>query len=127
MKVPTIKPEWLAGITMTQAQKDAWLAALRSGEYQQGYGRLKTCECYCCLGVAAKVVLGYVDAELTHRLDLSALAPLFLGPSSYTESIQGLLTSMKDGIDGFLTHSFAEIANFIEASIPACDAPSLPT
>jgi hypothetical protein len=31
--------------------KAKWVAALRSGEYQQGRGRLKTGDAFCCLGV----------------------------------------------------------------------------
>lgn len=44
--------------------KAEWLAALRSGEYVQGYGYLKTDAGYCCLGVLcdlavkAKVIPG---------------------------------------------------------------------
>ena len=29
-----------------------WVAALRSGEYKQGKGRLRQGDCFCCLGVA---------------------------------------------------------------------------
>lgn len=42
---------------LTQAQKRAWIAALRSGTYQQGTGTLfkPTTGSYCCLGVLAKI------------------------------------------------------------------------
>lgn len=36
--------------------KSMWLAALRSGEHQQGTGQLRIDDCYCCLGVLAKVL-----------------------------------------------------------------------
>jgi hypothetical protein len=39
---------------MTKFQK-RWLAALRSGEYKQGHGRLRIDDLYCCLGVACEV------------------------------------------------------------------------
>ncbi len=44
----------------TQEIKDAWVAALRSGDYQQGYESLKYVNTdetakYCCLGVLADV------------------------------------------------------------------------
>ena len=36
--------------------RDEWVAALRNGHYQQGYGRLRTVQDgYCCLGVAEHV------------------------------------------------------------------------
>lgn len=45
-----MEPEW----------KEKWIAALRSGEYKQGYGRLCTIKDgsreYCCLGVLCDVV-----------------------------------------------------------------------
>jgi hypothetical protein len=36
---------------MNQEIKTKWLAALRSGDYQQGTGRLRVDDKYCCLGV----------------------------------------------------------------------------
>ena len=41
---------------MTEPQKK-WLAALRSGEYKQGSGRLRVDDSYCCLGVCADLAL----------------------------------------------------------------------
>jgi hypothetical protein len=38
---------------MNPTVKAAWLAALRSGEYEQGRGRLRVGDTYCCLGVLA--------------------------------------------------------------------------
>lgn len=35
-----------------------WIAALRSGQYKQGFGHLKNQDCYCALGVLG-VVCGY--------------------------------------------------------------------
>ena len=35
---------------------DKWVAALRSGEYKQAYGRLKKGDAYCCLGVLCDVL-----------------------------------------------------------------------
>jgi hypothetical protein len=37
--------------SMPKAKKAKWLEALRTGKYQQGHGRLKSGEGYCCLGV----------------------------------------------------------------------------
>lgn len=36
---------------MNQELKAKWVAALRSGEYQQATGALKVLDGYCCLGV----------------------------------------------------------------------------
>lgn len=35
--------------------QQAWMAALRSGEYHQGTGQLQACSEYCCLGVLCEV------------------------------------------------------------------------
>jgi hypothetical protein len=40
---------------MDQEFKKKWVAALRSGEYQQGHKRLRTGDTYCCLGVACAI------------------------------------------------------------------------
>lgn len=40
-----------------------WLAALRSGEYKQGVGQLKSDGGYCCLGVLQMVTDGNVEVE----------------------------------------------------------------
>lgn len=38
--------------------KQKWLEALRSGDYQQTKGTLKSSEGYCCLGVFLSAVVG---------------------------------------------------------------------
>jgi hypothetical protein len=51
-------------ITMPAEIKEKWLSALRSGEYQQGFGSL--CDGrggYCCLGVLEMVVSGRVEDD----------------------------------------------------------------
>lgn len=42
-----------------------WVAALRSGEYKQATGRLRTPEGWCCLGVLTDLAIkkGLIDAE----------------------------------------------------------------
>lgn len=42
---------------LKQPFKEKWLAALRSGTYQQTKGTLKNKEGYCCLGVAVCVLV----------------------------------------------------------------------
>lgn len=40
---------------MNKDIKDKWVAALRSGNYQQGQGSLRTENRYCCLGVLCEI------------------------------------------------------------------------
>lgn len=129
-QLPEIKPEWLAGITMTQAQKDKWLSALRSGRYQQSRGVLyrSASNGYCCLGVYANAVHGIDNALLARKEDLGDVglesilgdwrSPAYDSSDPETiKSIQAVLASMND-----TGKSFAEIADFIDQHIPACDA-----
>lgn len=40
---------------MNPEVKEKWLQALRSGEYQQGYGQLRFGDEFCCLGVLCDI------------------------------------------------------------------------
>ena len=53
---------------MEPKAKAAWLAALRSGDYQQGSGRLREGSLYCCLGVLCN--LGASAKEKWHAYDV---------------------------------------------------------
>jgi hypothetical protein len=115
--IPVIKPEWLAGITMTQAQKEQWLAALRSGRHKQCIGAMRRGDSYCCLGVFCNVVLdraSCADGWLGEWNDATTWDPKDTGS---LDSVQKILAAMNDN-----GKSFEEIADFIEANIPACDA-----
>lgn len=52
---------------MTPELKAKWIAALRSGEYQQGRGRLRTDDNrFCCLGVLCAVTgREFIEADST--------------------------------------------------------------
>jgi len=52
---------------MTDELKQAWIDALKSGEFQQGYGFLKRAEKFCCLGVLCEVMIAR-GANITRRL-----------------------------------------------------------
>jgi hypothetical protein len=41
---------------LTKEVMDKWIAALRSGQYNQGRGKLKSSNGYCCLGVLCDVL-----------------------------------------------------------------------
>lgn len=49
---------------MNKEVKTAWLAALRSGKYEQIAGELQNSEGYCCLGVLCKLAERY-DVTVT--------------------------------------------------------------
>jgi hypothetical protein len=53
---------------------ETWVTALESGEYDQCTHSLYNGKGYCCLGVYAKVVLGYNDKDIspTHYTDDNA-------------------------------------------------------
>ncbi|QGT54331.1 hypothetical protein b3_0087 [Synechococcus phage B3] len=48
---------------MKQEIKEKWVAALRSGEYQQTTGCLRSSEGFCCLGVLTDLYLKEHDEE----------------------------------------------------------------
>lgn len=41
---------------MDKQIKTEWVAALRSGEFNQGYGRLRRADGFCCLGVLCEIL-----------------------------------------------------------------------
>ena len=43
---------------LSKSQKSELVAALRSGEYKQGFGVLRADNCFCVMGVATDVLLG---------------------------------------------------------------------
>jgi hypothetical protein len=116
--------------------KAAWLSALRSGEYQQGTGSLQSSDgTFCCLGVlcdlAAKQGIGrwdrmdssytfyyavngafvcdYLPQTIQDWAGLRSVAPVASKQS---------LASWNDGTDGVVRpHTFAEIADLIEAEL----------
>lgn len=48
-------------MNLTRKIKEDWLSALRSGKYQQGSGKLRCNNYYCCLGVLACVLNREID------------------------------------------------------------------
>lgn len=116
---------------MDQEMKAKWVKALRSGKYTQTAGALysnvsilnKEKPGYCCLGVLARVN-GVEDTYLQHCAkldDISDICPAakdsteWLGPwedHSIAFSTQSQLAFMNDS-----GKSFAEIADWIEASL----------
>ncbi len=98
---------------MTAEQKQQWVAALRSGEWQQGMGTLhnefdgKTT--HCCLGVA-DVLFGLKSRSTTYLASTAGISPssaMFLNMMD-----QSTLVSANDS-----GKTFAEIADIIERDI----------
>ena len=94
---------------------ETWVTALESGEYDQCSGALHNGEGYCCLGVYAKVVLGYDDEAILS----SSYGVDSAGPTEVYDKIWGD-TSLVDGVyhtgidmNDSGTSSFIDIAKMI--------------
>ena len=106
--------------------KKKWVAALRSGEYRQGTGKLQTLGgTNCCLGVLLRVqgqdvielyrdedgTFSFLNVEVSHvPLDFAA---------GLTLAQQGRLAKMNDGdrLEDVPPHSFEQIADYIEKNL----------
>ncbi len=102
---------------ITKAQKRKWVAALRSGWYLQGRGRLCTVDGeYCCLGVLQNEIYGdagWVE-ELNGNFLVGSLWSAAISSDLLPEEVQIELALLNDnGV------SFPEIADWIEANVKA--------
>lgn len=115
---------------MNEELKAKWVAALRSGEYQQTKGTLhrdsedkevkagKVCAGYCCLGVLQMVADGHIEANQVgipsdewaeeHSIDRYAM----LIDSDGEVIDQWTLAQLND-----CGYSFPEIADYIETGV----------
>jgi len=106
--------------------KAAWVAALRSGEYSQGRGRLRNDHAFCCLGVLCdlhrKAGLGewrntvYVPfGDIPESMQLPSAVDRWAGITN-DRITRGVLPAYNDGdIDNQIgEHSFGQIADYIE-------------
>jgi hypothetical protein len=98
------------GDEVNKQLRDEWVKALRSGEYQQGRGGLRSEDKYCCLGVLCAVRAGR-DFDFYELMDFAYGTSK---ASEFTEAIAETLWHMND-FDG---RSFPEIADWIEANVP---------
>lgn len=98
----------------TAELKAKWLEALRSGEFKQGKSRLVDCGRYCCLGVLAAVSDFTSDSGIFLYSD--KLRQVGNGDAFLDSSVQSRLANFND--EG---RPFAEIADYIEANIPAVE------
>lgn len=109
---------------MDAVTKDKWVAALRSGDYQQGRSRLvhegRSGKFYCCLGVLCDV-LGYKQIDITEYQNdaLGFVTPdgkrveFAIGDERVlTMHHESMLMQQNDGGD-----SFAQIAQWITDNV----------
>lgn len=99
--------------------RETWVAALRSGEYEQTTGQLRSDTGFCCLGVACDVndptlwqrhAGGVVEFSYSDPIKTAYLPEALLVQLNLRSGEEDILTKMND--DGV---SFAEIADYIEA------------
>ena len=98
---------------MTNEEKQAWIAALRSGSYLQGKGCLRRDDKFCCLGVLCEIRPNVVWNEPQKHYffkDLGDIKTSILPEDVLNLPSQGILTSMND----IESKNFAEIADFLE-------------
>lgn len=104
---------------MNKAIKARWVAALCSGDYEQGVGHLRLDDRYCCLGVLADIV----DPQGWRPDELNPTLSRHRGNSVYPDYSVGYacglgqqeeidLSTMNDG-----GKTFIEIADYIEENL----------
>ena len=100
--------------------KARWIAALRSGKYQQGHGYLRIKDRFCCLGVLCDVVepskwkqVYGVDYFRHDFYSAGFPSVVFLNRIELAQGSTKELVQMNDHQD----KTFAEIANHIEANL----------
>lgn len=104
---------------MDKELKQQWIAALRSGVYEQGRGQLRTDGCkFCCLGVLATVMNEPLteDGRTTQKDQESRGGGYDVFTSILGKEVVGKLYKMNDGL-GENGNSFAEIADYIETNL----------
>lgn len=117
---------------MNAELKAKWIAALRSGEYKQGRGKLKRNDLYCCLGVLCEVAdiklvteegLDYFYIEECDDTSYSELPELILNKVELEQNQQAILIDLNDGYNssdpyaGVPQKDFNEIADWIEKNL----------
>lgn len=107
---------------MDQELKRKWVEALRSGEYQQGNGKLCDNGRYCCLGVLYDIVVGdwrvlEDGLKATQRGDPNYVYD-YVGTLGLSAEAMPVLANMNDGYGDFeRRYTFSEIADYIEANL----------
>lgn len=112
---------------MDRELRERWVAALRSGKYEQGAGCLRTKEDkFCCLGVLCDLVDNSLWGEITsydiYKFDGVEYDLPNVGIIGGDPEVQTALICLNDGEESETNpkakaHSFNEIADWIEANL----------
>jgi hypothetical protein len=101
--------------------RQRWLEALRSGKYDQGKSWLRQGDSFCCLGVLCDLVdpTGWRPGALVYSYSVADHTSILPGMTKVATGLDSAvdldkLMSMNDN-----GQSFAQIADWIEANIPA--------
>lgn len=106
---------------ITAEQKKAWLAALRSGEYEQGVYELRRESKYCCLGVACEVFGPGLILHDTGLISEPEYVASDTGSSTHwygTAQLAQLDVMTRAIALNDSGKSFSEIADFLEVNLP---------
>lgn len=98
----------LAVKTLDPTKKALWVAALRSGEYEQGRGNLHDKGKFCCLGVWLKVVEGILPSVGDHVVNNDLYRQM---------EKEGIDTPTCANMNDFDHLSFPQIADWIEENL----------
>lgn len=100
---------------MNKEMKEKWVEALRSGEYNQGKGRLRQANqygsYYCCLGVLRDLYPNLIKGQN------GALSPEDRKQIGISAIVQGKLINMNDGLYREKPTPFCKIADYIEKNL----------
>jgi hypothetical protein len=108
----------------SKKQLERWIAALRSGEYNQCGGTLQNKKGYCCLGVACKVIIPesklrkVKDSKTNEYLLVGLLptqqhkAPIWL--KSINRKFEKKTSILLSDVNDKLKLTFDEIADLLE-------------
>ncbi len=97
-----------------------WIKALRSGKYKQTQSRLRRGDSFCCLGVACALYGKQFNKRFRKELFMhrSTTLPIpVLDWLGITSSQEAELYKKNDGIGGYGSHSFSEIADILKSWI----------
>lgn len=107
---PAVTVDAVAHKRMDPELKAKWVAALRSGEHEQGENFLYAEGRYCCLGVLHLLVTGSAPVKSWGERCPRPAEVTPIGAMIRT------LANMNDGVH-VRKHSFPEIADWIEANL----------
>lgn len=113
-------------VIMTEGLKAAWIAALRSGKYEQGNGWLNAGNKFCCIGVLAEAAIAH-HPELQQCKGLTANGAAYFGHSAVLSCEVGLTRQQSSKLmelNDVAKLSFSEIADWIEKNIPVKENPA---